>query len=435
MAPVASSQDLWDPFRVLEVYPSDPDCTCAGTASSTRARCRWPFDSDQFTASQRTTAVEQLRSMAEMHPSDVTPTALYSLARNTLCRDFHQGQAATVEAKWKARIQNYLREHGERLSVLGAVRELQSGIARDKDAYAQEIKQARRELEASQVQCAELTETNRRLVQDQARQLAELQTSAKTLDERNDEVEVLRRRMEVFEKDVAAISKETKGLRDSKARLDKMMTTSTMEIGGLKAKAKKSEEEAGGLRQRFESGDRDIAALKEARTSLEEKAKLSERETESLHQGLQKIDARLEEKADLSKRETESLRKALMETDARQEGKSAEDSKRMDEHFEALDQKYTETKNENTKQASRLQEQDQKIERLVKQMDGVKQELTKRDRYVGELAKHLDGLRQGSAERSRHVGQLEEQMEGLKQKAMAREVGGLVKMKIGRSGC
>ena len=423
MAPVSLSRDVWDPYRVLDVAPNSPYSSCVGVASSTGRRCRWSFHSEQFSAEQRAAADNQLQSMLRMHPLDITQADLYALARNTLCRDFHQRQAGSVESDWRARIQRFMREQGELLDVMGAVTQLESDLRKERDASEQKINETRWALDASQNCCSQLTEKNKELEGDQAaslrdlglltRQLAELQAGAENWDGLNDKVERLEKQMgeshAESEKNVAASSKEIKELRESKARLDGMTMTNTQEIASLKKKirnrdlalderAKRSEEEAEDLRQQLAASSREIAILQEAKAKFEEKASLSESEAESMRQGLQESMARHEAS----------------------EAKSSEDSKRLGEQIEALEQKYTESKGEHTAQTSPLQEQDRKIERLVKQVDVVQQELTKRDRHFEQLAKHMDIMKQDSAERGRQVGQLVRQMEMATQDSLER---------------
>ena len=457
MASVSLNRNAWNPYRVLDLDLHGPNASCVGTASSTRRRCRWSFDSEQFSNLQNEAAHNQLTSMSRMHPSDITQTELYALAQNTLCRDFHQRQASSVVSDWRARIAYYVSEHGEMLDVVAAVRQLQSDVRKELDASRQEITETRWALDASQNCCSELTEKNKKLEGDQAaslrdlallkRQLTELQTRAETRDEPNNKVERLEKQVgeshAKFERNVAASSKEIKGLKESKARLDSMMTTSTLEIASLKAKirdrdlalderAKRSEEEAEYLRQQLAASSREIAILQEAKAKFEEKASLNEKEAESMRQGLEESKARHEAS----------------------EAKSSDESKRLGEQIEALEQKYREIEDENTAQTLPLQEQDRKIERLGKQVDVVQQELTKRDRHFEQLAKHMDVMKQDSAERGRHVGQLVKQVEMatqdsvergreveqlmkqmkvlvLKQEQTEREVGGLATMKMG----
>lgn len=121
MTSISSIKDFCDPYKVLDVYPNAPNFTCVGVAKSRGSRCRWSFNSELFDTSQRATAVRCLESMSKMHPSKITLTALALLARSTLCRDFHQRQAAAKVAEWKAKIKNYLHKPSERLRMVSAV--------------------------------------------------------------------------------------------------------------------------------------------------------------------------------------------------------------------------------------------------------------------------------------------------------------------------
>lgn len=408
MASVSLSKDLWDVSSVLDIYPADPNCTCVGLASTTGSRCRWPLDSEQFHPSQRFTAAKRLESMSELHPSAITSAALSSLAQDTLCRDFHRKQAGARVTEWKAKIENYLREHSERLEVASAVRQLQcdlddtkklqNGIAEERDASKREVEETRQAWES-------------------------VSAELKALDQRNTkEVENVKEQLEggkaKFERDIAASSQELRGLKESKTRLDKMTTANTLDIGSLKAnvryrdktldeRARRSEEEVEDLRRQLAASSGEVAMLKEAKASSEEKAKLSEKDAESLRQELHKSNTRHE---------------AL-------EAKSSEDSKRLGEQLEALEQKYAESKDEDTARISQLQEQDRKIEQLEEQMGMVKQELAERDRHVEQLVQQMEGVEQESTQRDRHVGQLAKQMDVIKQELTERDrqVGQFVK--------
>lgn len=52
--------------------------------------------------------VEHLESVSKLHPLEVTTAALYLLAQNTLCRDFHQHQARTITTRWEEEVKCYL---------------------------------------------------------------------------------------------------------------------------------------------------------------------------------------------------------------------------------------------------------------------------------------------------------------------------------------
>ena len=269
MASISLSRDLWDPRSVLHVDPIDPGSTCVGKASSTGRRCRWRFESEQFDASQTAAAAKQLKSMAETHPSEVTSAALESLGRNTLCRDFHKGQAYAKSQEWKAAIETYSRQHSERLTMANAVRQLQfelddakqlrSGIARERDASEQQVKATRQALETSQTRCAELMEKIDRL--DSQRK-----------------------------EDQAANSRGVARLRQ---QLTELRT-------GVKT-----------LNQQLAASDREVAILNEAKALEEGKTKLGEREAESLRRELRESKARYEALHAESSRETRRLGELL----------------------------------------------------------------------------------------------------------------------------
>lgn len=250
MASVSLSRNLWDSFRVLGVYPNAPGFTCVGVAKSTGSRCRWSFNSEQFNPSQRATAVECLESMSEVHPSMITLAALSLLAQNTLCRDFHQRQAGTKITEWKAKIEQYLHEHSERRPVVRPVRQLQyerddmkqlqNSIAQDDHVSEQELKathqaldRVKAELEELQARCSKLTaQNNRQREDDRAANSRDAALLRKQLTEAlnqqyTEEVDNLKRQLEGrnanFKKEIAASSKEARGLKDSKAQLVKQL--------------------------------------------------------------------------------------------------------------------------------------------------------------------------------------------------------------------
>lgn len=154
MASGSLTKGLWDPYRILGVNPNDSNFTCVGLARSTGSRCRWSFNSEQFNASRRDNAVKRLRYMSEVHPSEITPAALYSLARDTLCL-FHQRQADAKSTEWKARIEYFLHKHSESRAIIRLLRQLEyeppgveyelpdakqllNVVAKDRDASKQE---------------------------------------------------------------------------------------------------------------------------------------------------------------------------------------------------------------------------------------------------------------------------------------------------------
>ena len=110
MASSSLNKKIWNPYRVLDVYPNDPNFTCVGLSKTTQLRCRWSLYSEQF---NRDNAVKCLESMSEMHPSEITSAALYSLAQATLCRDFHQRQADVINTNYRAKLDGFLQKHSQ----------------------------------------------------------------------------------------------------------------------------------------------------------------------------------------------------------------------------------------------------------------------------------------------------------------------------------
>ena len=436
---LSSRRNLWDPYQVLDIYPNSRNSSCVGLAKTTGRRCRWSFHSEQYSDSQIATAVRQLDSMAAVHPSDVTTAELHSLARNTLCREFHQGQVYDVEREWRATIDAFVRENGETLALAGEVRQLAIDIMREREVAETDVREARQALEASQSRCSDLVEKNDRLEGEHAassrdvallrRQLAELQTDAKSRDDLDSKVQQLKRltdeRHANFEKYAAARSNEMKALRESKVRLDGMMTTSTMELSGLKtkvqaldARAERSEEEANDLRQKLEASGREIASLQEAKASFEKNADLSEQEAERTRQDLRDSNARHE----------------ALET------RRSHDSKHLSERLEALEQKYAESKDENIEQDRKIWQLDEKVQALdarakmsEEEKEDLRQELrTSNDRLdaletrssddSNRLVERLEALKQRYAEskdenieQDRKIGQLVERIDAMRQ--------------------
>lgn len=411
---LSSRRNLWDPYQVLDIYPNRPDSPCVGLAKTTGRRCRWSFNSEQYSDSQRATAVQLLDSMAAVHPSDVTTDELYSLARNTLCREFHQGQVDDVERRWRATIDAFVRGNGEMLAI---------DIEREREVAETDFREAREALEASQSRCSDLVEKNDRLEGEHAassrdfalleRQLAELQTDAKSRDELNGKVEQLKRltdeRHATFENYADARSNEMRALKESKARLDGMMTTSSMEISSLKQKvqaldtrAERSEKEVKDLRQKLEASGREIADLQSKNEKIEQDQKIGQ-----LDEKVQALDAR----AKRSEGAEIDLRQKLQTSNERYdalEKRSSGDSKRLGERLDALELKYKKSKDENIKQ-------DRKIGQFVERMDKMRRDF---DKVEGEISAYTSQLQ----EQDRNMKQLVGQMGVLNKALIEREV-------------
>ena len=407
MALVSSSRQLWDAFKVLNVYPNSRHSTCVGVNKQGR-RCGWNFTSEeQFSNDQLANAHEQLKYMSTIHPLDVAPADLRSLAQNTLCRHFHQGQAFVVEMEWQAKIENFVREHGELLEMRNAAEQRQVDTAENN---ANGIETLRKDFEASMTRGSELTEKTNKLEEIQAASSRDLALLRKQMTELERLHTNAKNRDELLKMRESLLS-EMQGLKDSKARLDKMTTTNTLDIASLKAevrdrdhaldeKAKRGEEDIQDLRRQLDSSSCEIQLLKKAKASLEEKANQSEKEAEILRHWFQKSDAR----------------HVALET------RSSEDSKQFGEQLDALEQKHDEGRDGNAAQIERVRkEHEVKIEELGKQLEVVKRELTKREEHDEQLTKGVHVIKQDSAEQGQRVEQLVKQMEGLRLKMTKRE--------------
>ena len=319
MGSISPSRDLWDPRSVLNVDPMDPGCQCVGEASTTGRRCRWDFRSEQFNASQLAAAAKQLNSMAETHPSKVTSAALESLARITLCRDWHGGQAYAKSQKWKAAIDTYSRQHGEQLTLANAVRQLQldlddgkqlrSSIVKERDAAEQEVKTTRQALETSQVRCAELME---KIDRSDSQHKQALETSQA-------------RCAELMEKIDRSDSQHNQALETSQARCAELMekidrsdsqrkedqAVNSRGVAKLRQQLMELRTNVKTLDQQLAASDREVAILKEAKAVEEGKTKLGEREAEGLRREILESKARYEALQAESSRETRRLEELL----------------------------------------------------------------------------------------------------------------------------
>lgn len=414
--------------------------------------------------------------MSERHPSEVTQAELNSLARNTLCRDFHQWQADAKSTEWKAKIEDYLRRHIESQTVAGpttqlhngfdGAKKLPNGIAKDRDASEQEVKATRETLEQmtakineSQTLCSKLMQVNKKLDKqrqdDRAansrdvaqlwRELTDFQTKAKVLVEHDvREREILKRRLEGMsanlENDIAS-SKAIQGLRDSKARLEKATTASILETSNLKAevrnvtkkldeKAATNEEEADSLREQFRDGSQEVQRLRQELEVLNQKFTVSQGENTARQFRLQEQERkveRLEQQMAKVKEDEEQLTEQM--------NKVKEDLTRRDANVEQLTAQMNNLKEDLTKReanAEQLAEQTEKLKedltkrdgsfkQLAEQMKGVQQDLTKRNENVKLLAGQTKEAKQESTRRNQDVTQLAQQMKEVKQDLAKRD--------------
>ena len=430
MAFVSSSVDLWNPYKVLDVYPNSARSSCVGVRNGTEVRCGWTLvPNEHFTASQLAVAAEQLRSMAARHPSHVTPADIRALVQNTLCRH-HQWQTSTVEGKWKAEIGNFVHEQGGMPETRRAVKHSQREVAEETDRFdLNEVRKACVALEASQVRCSEMMGKIDRLEKDQAAssgdlalltpQMAKLQTDAVNRDELDTKVEQLKTQMEARHADLEKNAlKATQRLRNDNLALTNLNSKVGDRAQALDERAQRSEQEVHDLRRQLEARGREIDLLQQAKASLEHRADASEDKAESLRQGLQRSNAR---HAQCTAKRDDSARRlnaSLQDLDRKYMESKEQHAAHISRLQQELDQKYTASHDEHLAHIARVQqEQDRKIERLVAQTDARHEELKARsddssNRLHASLLQTLDQKYTASQdENAAHISRVQQELD------------------------
>jgi len=89
----------WDAYRSFNITSRDSDgMTCVGTANYGN-RCRWDISDGKF--SQICSILDDLETRAPVNAL----SSLESLARLSLCEEYHQGQAYDKVAEWRVAIE------------------------------------------------------------------------------------------------------------------------------------------------------------------------------------------------------------------------------------------------------------------------------------------------------------------------------------------
>ena len=282
--------------------------------------------------------------MSQKHPAEITTAALDALARNMLCRDFHQRQASARSYEWRRRIESYLREQEELLE---------------------------RDLETEQLR-ALLDESNAGFKEAMAA-VRKTEKKIDSLDKRAKASERdLHQQVEASSCEVAVLL-EAKASSDEKARLSGM--------------------EAESARQKSQASNARYEAL-EAKMSKDSKRKL-----EKVNQDLAKRDQHIEQLLE----QKEELKHELAERDhdvqqlvEQKEGLKQQLAERDQDVQQLVEQK------EGLKQ--KLVERDQDVQQLMEQKEGMKQKVVERDQDVQQLVEQKKELKQVLAERE--VGRL-----------------------------
>jgi hypothetical protein len=103
----------WDPIAVLSLMnPDKLAITCVGHAPSCRRRCRNAIAADKIQAAKAV-----MRDLVRPGVSDdEVKNLLFELAEYTLCRRYHQNQAAVVSDGWWRLVQAHREDEEERFS-------------------------------------------------------------------------------------------------------------------------------------------------------------------------------------------------------------------------------------------------------------------------------------------------------------------------------
>ena len=126
------SEDLWDPRELLEIInPDSGTFTCVGHAPSRGRRCRNPI-----AANNRNAAYGGLDAMARLEPgSKAAAAGLREIAARSLCVRYHQGQAESVAAGWRRRMNAARISKTQHKSVVDEESDCHGGRAGREETY------------------------------------------------------------------------------------------------------------------------------------------------------------------------------------------------------------------------------------------------------------------------------------------------------------
>ena len=236
--------------------------------------------------------------MSETHPAEITTAALDALARNMLCRDFHQQQAFARSGEWRRKIESYLREHGELLErileverlkalleasnagfreAMAAVRKTERKIdSLDERAKASE-RDLQQQVEASSCEVAVLLEAKASSDEKARLSAMEAESARQKSQASNARHEALeakifkdsKRKLEKVNQDLAKRDQHIEQLLEQKEGLKH-------ELGERDQNVQQLVEQKEGLKQKLGERDQDVQQLVEQKEGL--KQKLGERD-------------------------------------------------------------------------------------------------------------------------------------------------------------
>lgn len=132
-----NSNQLWNPYTILELHPLGGKFSCVGSAITRgNSQCRWPIDPTmQYQARQK------LNAMAVEHPSSRAVTnALWELVPILLCKEVHReimDQRHTKFSEWRAKVQDVAVELKVKGEMVSEMEHLKADLARYQEAQRQ----------------------------------------------------------------------------------------------------------------------------------------------------------------------------------------------------------------------------------------------------------------------------------------------------------
>lgn len=329
--PTNGTQASWDPYEVLDIYPNDPDFTCIGIAVYSNARCQWRF----LDVSIRRAACARLDSIASKHPSKVTRQSLELLAETILCHN-HMKQMYEKIAIWNLRIANYLDEFHERPSAAAVPERDQRQT--ESDVLKTEIETVRKEMEKVRTERDE---------------------SQSNSTEQKAEIEKLRLQQDQSLQRYERAERRLKGkIRESESMIDNLkegersklaeITSLNKQLTEFKTSATANSDEIQRLSK--EVANKDVASKEFQSTQLSKLAELKENFNDRDAQ-IQKLETTLQNTITDHNTQLQNLETTLTDRDA------------QIQKLETANQTLRDSRNENKRRISKLEQQNQKLKR------------------------------------------------------------------------
>ena len=221
-----NAAQLWNPYEVLDIYPTRGNFSCIGTTRQ-NLRCRWQFFGYRHAIGAR------VDEMAACEPSEITPRMLEMLATQLLCVDNHRNQIREKVRDWQDKVAEYLGVHygtATRVRDVGRLQEQLRTANEEKEMLGHRVVKQENKLEDCERRIEEL---KGRLEESEASVKRE-KRAAEKIDWLNTQLEASKKYLDDAKtKASSQIDKLEKQLKDSDRRLEKQERTSSHEIGDL----------------------------------------------------------------------------------------------------------------------------------------------------------------------------------------------------------